>query len=215
MLLLTPALPGGVERFVNERCAQIRARGLFPLLLKPRSGRRQPLRIVDRCDDAPNLRYDIPADLAALVGAGPLRVDAVEIQHFLHLDARVIEAVRALGVPYDVVVHDYAWICPRVTLIDGSGRYCGEPAVSVCQACVRKNGSHLGESISVPALRLAATLAAEARRVAAPSADTAERLRQYFPALDIQVRPHAPPSTPPRRRRRTPRSPRARHCASR
>ena len=44
----------------------------------------------------------------------------------------MIEMVRSLEAPYDVYVHDYAWICPRVTLIDGSGRYCGEPAVSVC-----------------------------------------------------------------------------------
>ena len=50
----------------------------------------------------------------------------------------------AAGVPYDVVIHDYAWICPRVTLIDASGRYCGEPAVAVCEACLKRNGSELG-----------------------------------------------------------------------
>ena len=67
-----------------------------------------------------------------------MRLQAIEIQHFLHLDARVIDAVRALPVPYDLFVHDYAWICPRVTLIDDGGRYCGEPAVSVCQRCVSR-----------------------------------------------------------------------------
>jgi Glycosyl transferases group 1 len=35
----------------------------------------------------------------------------------------------------------------------------------------------------------------EARRVSAPSADTAARLNKYFPTLDIDVRPHAPPLT--------------------
>ncbi len=128
---------------------------------------------------------------------GCLRIEEIEVHHFLDLDARVIDTVRALGVPYDVVVHDYSWICPRVTLIDGSGRYCGEPPVSVCRSCVRKNGSRLGGGLSVPALRArSAAWLGEARRVLAPSADTASRLKNYFPALDIEVRPHAPPFTP-------------------
>jgi len=72
--------------------------------------------------DVPNLRYDIPKELPALTTLlQNVRLEAIEIQHFLHLDARVIEAVRKLPVPYDVFIHDYAWICPRITLIDGSG----------------------------------------------------------------------------------------------
>ena len=51
------------------------------------------------------------------------------------------------------MIHDYSWICPRVTLINGTGRYCHEPVVSECRSCVRKNGSRLGEPISVPAHR--------------------------------------------------------------
>jgi GT2 family glycosyltransferase/glycosyltransferase involved in cell wall biosynthesis len=194
VLLLAAALPGGVERFVNGRCAQIRAQGQIPLLLRP-----QRASSADSCElradglETPNLRFAIPGELAALVALlARLRIAAVEIQHFLHLDARVVEVVRALGSPYDVFVHDYAWICPRVTLIDGSGRYCGEPAATVCAACVKRNGSELRETISVPALRRRSDQWLRgARRVSAPSADTADRLRRYFPGLDIQVQPHA------------------------
>ena len=146
----------------------------------------------------PNLRFEIPGELPALKTLlGDLRLAAVEIQHFLHLDARVIEMVRALKTPYDVYVHDYAWICPRVTLIDGSGRYCGEPAVSVCASCVKRNGSNLREKISVPALRERSEIwLRQARRVIAPSNDTAQRLQHHFPALDIDVRAHATPVVP-------------------
>jgi glycosyltransferase involved in cell wall biosynthesis len=148
--------------------------------------------------DAPNLRYQIPGELAALSALlGRLQIERVEIQHFLDIDAKVVEAVRALNVPYEIIVHDYAWICPRVTLIGGTGRYCGEPAVSKCHSCVRKNGSRLGESVSVPALRTrSAAWLGGARRVSAPSADTALRLRKYFPKLDIEVRPHRSPTLP-------------------
>jgi GT2 family glycosyltransferase len=199
VLLVTLALEGGVERYVAERCRQIRAQGSFPLVLKPLKAKdRRHCELWTDALDAPNLRYDIPANLPELVAIlRRLRIDEMEISHFLHLDARVIDALRMLGVPYDVVLHDYAWICPRVTLIDGSGRYCKEPPVSVCQSCVQKNGSELGEKISVPALRArSGAWLAQARRVVAPSADTALRLRRYFPNIDIQPRPHAPPLTP-------------------
>jgi len=200
VLLVTLALEGGVERFVTERGRQIREQGLFPLVLKPhKPGDANLCELSTDAIDAPNLRYQIPADLPELIKVlGCLRIEGVEVHHFLDLDARVINAVQALDVPYDVVVHDYSWICPRVTLIDGTGRYCGEPDVSVCRSCVRKNGSRLGETLSVPALRArsAAWLAA-ARLVRAPSADTAARLKNYFPALHIEVRSHAPPCTPP------------------
>jgi GT2 family glycosyltransferase len=193
VLLVTLALTGGVERFVTERCREVRAQGLFPLLLRAAAPGD-----LTRCElwtdalEVPNLRYDIPAelpDLNALLRA--LRVEAIEIQHFLHLDARVIEAVRALPVPVDVVVHDYAWICPRVTLIDGSGGYCGEPAVAVCEACVQRHGSYLGETLTVAALRArSARWLRAARRVVAPSADTAARLQRHFDGLVVVARPH-------------------------
>ena len=202
VLLLTLALDGGVARFVAEREREIRAEGLVPLLLKPRTaGDSEHCELSTEAVDGPNLHFRIPAELPALSALlRRLQIDRVEIQHFLDIDPKVVEAVRALNVPYEIIVHDYAWICPRVTLIDGTGRYCGEPAVSKCQACVRKNGSRLAGSVSVPALRTrsAAWLGA-ARRVSAPSADTALRLRKYFPDLDIEVRPHrglTVPATP-------------------
>ena len=200
VVLLTLALEGGVERFVAERIQEIRAEGLIPLLLKPqRPGDSKACELSTEVLDVPNLRYHVPDELTALSALlGRLQIERIEIQHFLDIDARVIEAMRALNVPYEVMVHDYAWICPRVTLIDGTGRYCGEPAVSKCQSCVRRNGSRLGDPISVPALRArSAGWLGEARRVSAPSADTALRLRRYFPDLHIEVRPHHPAARQP------------------
>src|SRR5262249_39699412 len=105
----------------------------------------------------------------------------------------LIDAVCALGAPYDIVVHDYAWVCPRITMIDGSGRYCGEPDVSVCEGCVRKNGSRLPRALSGTALRAgSAAWLGKARSVSAPSSDTAARYQRYFPDLAMAVRPHAP-----------------------
>lgn len=191
VLMTTLAMSGGVERFVDERCQAIRAQGLHPLLLRPvRAGVSGEVELSSEVLAAPGLRYRIPAEMGALSALlGRLPIASVELQHFLHLDARVIELVRELEAPYDAYAHDYAWICPRITLIDGSGRYCGEPAVSVCQSCVKRNGSNLGEKISVPALRRRSDAwLREARNVFAPTLDAAERLKRYFPGLAIEVR---------------------------
>jgi GT2 family glycosyltransferase len=199
VLLVTLALSGGVARFVAERCRELTVQGLVPLVLRPAiAGKARRCELWTDALELPNLQFDIPTDLSDLTALlGALRLDAIEIQHFLHLDARVVEAVRALPIPYDVVVHDYSWICPRVTLIDGTDRYCGEPAVSVCQVCVRRNGSNLGETISVPALRARSeTWLKGARHVVAPSADTAARLQRYFNDLSVEVRAHATPVAP-------------------
>jgi GT2 family glycosyltransferase len=201
VLLVSLALTGGVERFVRERCAAVRARGFFPLVLKAAApGNAGGCELWTDALEVPNLRYDIPtelSDLAALLGALP--IESIEMQHFLHLDARVVDAALAVSVPYDVFVHDYSWICPRITLIDGAGRYCGEPAISVCETCVKRNGSSLGEKISVAALRArSAAWLKGARRVFAPSADTAVRFERHFADLEVTVQPHAMqvPATP-------------------
>jgi len=194
VLLVSLALTGGVERFVAERCAGVRAQGLFPLVLKAAApGNSGRCELWTDAIEAPNLRYDIPAELSGLVAMlGALPIESIEIQHFLHLDARVVDATLDLPIPYDVFVHDYAWICPRITLIDGAGRYCGEPPVWVCETCVKRNGSNLGEEISVAALRArSAAWLKGARQVFAPSADTAERLQRHFADLDVTVQPHA------------------------
>ena len=197
ILLVTSTLTGGVDRFVSERSRSLRDAGLVPLLLRPAApADRRRCELWTDSIELPNLQYHIPADLDSLKQMlRSLPLEAVEIQHFLHLDARVIEAVRSLRRPYDVFVHDYAWICPRVTLIDETGRYCGEPAIAVCRRCVKRNGTALGEVLSVPRLRQrSGRWLQEARRVIAPSTDTAHRLQRHFSDLHVEVRPHGAPA---------------------
>ena len=100
VVLLTLAMEGGVARFVAEREREIRAEGLVPLLLKPhKAGDSRNCGLSTGALDAPNLRYQIPGELAALSALlGRLQIERVEIQHFLDIDAKVVEAVRALNV---------------------------------------------------------------------------------------------------------------------
>jgi GT2 family glycosyltransferase len=195
VLLVTLALTGGVDHYVKQRCEAIRSRGQIPLVLRPiQAGDSSRCMISTEVPNfsTPNLLFNIPRELAALERLlSRVGLVKTEIQHFLHLDPRVIEAVRALA-PYEVMLHDYSWICPRVTLINHSGRYCGEPAVEVCDKCVKRGGSLLNEKISVRSLRERSEgWLRGASNVVAPSRDTANRIRRHFAGLPVEVRAHA------------------------
>src|SRR5262249_13077309 len=145
-------LPGGVDRLLHDRSLRLREAGLVPLVLRPDG--RLSCRLSADHKVLRDLSYRVPGDLPALGNflAG-LALDHIEIHHFLHHDDRVIELVRALGPPLDVYVHDYGWICPRITLIGSAGTYCGEPSLKTCEICIAKNGSLLPTALTAKKLR--------------------------------------------------------------
>jgi glycosyltransferase involved in cell wall biosynthesis len=134
----------------------------------------------------------LPCEREALLRLlADLQPVAAELHHLLNHDASVFEVVRALGVPYDAHVHDYAWFCPRIALVGRGDRYCGEPASDVCQSCVTELGSYLNEDIAVAALLdRSMTILAGAQRIIAPSHDAAGRLGRHFPGISAVVVSH-------------------------
>jgi GT2 family glycosyltransferase len=221
VILITHDEGGGVERQIGARCRALIADGLRPILLRPAGDGVCQIEVPDAAADIwrrdfPNLRYRIPDQLPAL--ADLLRRERprhVELHHQLGHRHALLGLAKMLEIPMDFFVHDYAAICPRVTLVTTSNRYCGEPEATVCEACVADLGSRLREEIPVAALRRrsAAELTA-ARRVVFPSADVETRFRRYIPSLRGAIIPweddqRRPPVTgrmrtgtaPPRRRR--------------
>ena len=187
-ILITHARVGGVKRRVAERCRYFADSGLRPIVLAPGTDARgcTVCCLADGSDEEfPNLRFDTAGGLNEL--AAFLREDKpvrVELHHFVGHDPAVLGLAHALDVPYDVVVHDYAWVCPRITLIGADKRYCGEPGGDACEACYSDVGGKIEEDIRPSRLRLrSASVLAGARRVVVPSRDVAVRLGHYFPKV--------------------------------
>jgi glycosyltransferase involved in cell wall biosynthesis len=139
-----------------------------------------------------DLRYKLPDELQQLrrllAGDHPI---GIELHHLAGHHPAITELIGALGVPYEVHVHDYAWLCGRVALVGPKDRYCGEPDVAGCELCVIQRGNLIHEEISVAALRRrSARLLSESRRVIVPSEDTGTRIRRHFPAVRPVVQPH-------------------------
>lgn len=190
-LLVTLALGGGVDRFVADRLPTLRAQGLTPLVLAPSTADSRSCSLHCDGDSLYSLRYEGAAELKQLnTLLRRLRIEHVELHHFLGLPPAAVQAVLSLGPPYDVYVHDYIWVCPRVTLIDHKGRYCGEPSLDQCERCFKNTAAPGPLPNSVGALRRRSQRWLKgARRVIAPVRDVAFRLQRYFPGIQITVRP--------------------------
>lgn len=207
VVLATHAMRGGVERVITDRARMWRARGLRPLVLRPAHdpARTGPGFRIEADSDGiqglamPVLEFRWPAERDALLAF--LRTEGVrgvEWHHALGHGARLRELCAALGVPYEMYVHDYAGLCPRIVMVGPSDRYCGEPDIAGCTNCVAALGSLLDPDEDgdgnggIVALRdRFGRDMAGARRVIAPSHDVARRLARHFPAQGVQVRaPH-------------------------
>ena len=140
----------------------------------------------------PNLCFRLPEELPSLLRL--LRADrprSMDVHHLLGHSPEIHQLIARLDVPYSVHVHDYAWFCPRISLVGGERRYCGEPSVTRCEACIADHGALTGETITVAALRTrSARFLARADKVIAPSDDAAARMRRHFPDLRPVVVPH-------------------------
>ncbi len=206
VLLISHNHGGGVARRIETDMQAIRTSGRRPILLFPAApdDLKTPFpwqtQVTDRTlrngrsDDYPNLRFTLPAEKENLLEL--LRNENVEyavLHHGLGQHAEIRALAADLGVPQDIVLHDYASFCPRVNLLTRSAkdaplRYCGEPNLAGCTACVEINGDETFERLGPAALieRSRREFAA-ARRIITPSPDAATRINRHFPAIRPEV----------------------------
>jgi GT2 family glycosyltransferase len=93
--------------------------------------------------------------------------------------------------------HDFYAFCPRVTMIDAIGRFCGGADAGTCARCVEMDGAHEASRLTelTPAGHrgLFAGLLGSFTHRLAPSANAASYLSRLFPQLHWEVLPHPEP----------------------
>ncbi|MGI4950726.1 MAG: glycosyltransferase [Janthinobacterium lividum] len=199
VLMVTHAGGGGVDRVIEHRARQARLAGHRAIVLRPwRSiDGRTWVRLDDQVGQTRsgpatlNLAFTLPEEWPGLLRLLRAEKPAVlELHHRLGHAAEITELASRLGIPLVSVVHDYARFCPRITLVSTERRYCGEPDLAGCEACIADLGSLLEDDPPVPVLlaQSAAELQAAAR-VVAPSIDAASRMRRHFPGIVTTVEP--------------------------
>ena len=197
LCVLHNAVGGGTERHVHELSQALR--GLVNVLaLQPSQGGETILQWVAP-GEAFRLGFRLPGQYDELVATLKcLGVAHVHYHHLLGHSPSVWGLPRSLGVTHDFTAHDFYALCPQITLTAWDNRYCGEEGVEQCRQCLQRSPAPGGVSIETwrdgyrPLLE-------QARYLITPSADTATRMRRYFPQAPIRHVPHtdmeqAPPA---------------------
>ena len=187
---------GGTERHVQEDMERMTAEGLGVFVLRPAREDQEHVFIGSpRLRSAPNLSSlplrgteRLDQQLSAL---GISEIHTHSLVDFTpdsptHI-RRLVEDLRAR---WEVNLHDYKVICPRVNLADEHGRYCGEPDEAACNHCLAVRGSdfHVRDIRAWRDLHHAALGSADA--VLVPDEDVRLRLQRYYPDVAISVSPH-------------------------
>jgi GT2 family glycosyltransferase/glycosyltransferase involved in cell wall biosynthesis len=197
MLFVTHGLGGGTERHVQDMAQLLETNGIPVFFCRVDPNDSQKIRLEDPgTPETPNLAsFDIACELDRFARfLREINVAHVHVQHLAGFPESAPDFIRvacaAAGLVYDVTLHDYLAVCPRINLVDASGVYCGEPDLATCEACVSNDGSSFGHPSIWDWRERHARLLTGARRVFVPDADVSRRMRRRLPEIAFTVRPH-------------------------
>lgn len=197
VLMITHRLGGGVEAHVQDLSRRLARDGVTALMCRP--GATGPNSVCvsgTNTLETPNLpEYRIGPDLDPFVAfLREMRVAHVHIHHLAGFSdvapSFFMDVSRSLSVEYDVTLHDYTAVCPRVSFTDGSGLYCGEPPVQECERCIARDGSPFGHPAVAAWRSRYGELLTHARCVFVPHEDVRQRMGRLLPGPPYEVRPH-------------------------
>jgi GT2 family glycosyltransferase/2-polyprenyl-3-methyl-5-hydroxy-6-metoxy-1,4-benzoquinol methylase len=118
-----------------------------------------------------------------------LDLDLVHFHHWLGLPAVILQLPQALGVVYDITLHDHYAYCPQIHLTMDGQQYCGEQGQDQCQKCLQRRPAPDGTRDIGDWRQRHLSFMAGARHIIAPSHDVAARVGRYF-GLRSRVTPH-------------------------
>ena len=194
ILFINHSVGGGTHHAANNIAARLVDDGTDVVILSP-NGRYKWRLHYQRLSIFGE--YEIPSEFERLVGTlKELKIFHVHFHHTLQFSEEVWTLPRVLDCAYDVSIHDFFFICPRITLSNKEGVYCGEPGVRSCDLCLEKNGVDrnifMDEKIkSIQEWRdKSKSYLIPARQVFAPSKYVYQKMEKYFSLKNLALRAH-------------------------
>lgn len=183
---------GGTQKHIDDLARRLVGKA-HCLLLRPVADGRIAL-TWNQPGEGLHLYFDIGANYALLLetlsAAGVCRV---HFHTLVDVPVKLKNIAQDLHVPYDFTAHDYYPVCPKIDFDHAlESRYCGERGEAQCKACLQVSPALSHVDISTWR-SCNAEMLEHASRILAPSGDVANRLRRYFPQLEISVAPHPEP----------------------
>ena len=197
ILLISHNRGGGTETHLTDLAAELSREGFGVLIARPNPKSYEYLDItaggVSGFLNIPafSLSWDVHA-IAQLLAY--LNCRAIHIHHLIDMvgfsHVAISEIADAARVPIFITVHDYFFVCPRINLVDASGRYCGLPGSDACNNCIASAGAAaiVGNVADWRAGYL--DFLKKAKEVFVPNSDVSERLQLLAPEIRFRVIPH-------------------------
>lgn len=200
--LVSHEFGGGSQSYVDTLSRILQRVGIDVLIARC-SGSGRLLITRNQAAGVGRLVYDLPSEAGELLrDMQRLGIAHFHFQSNINVPDEMFALPAQCGAAYDCTIHDYSWICPRVTLVDASRVCCGQPDIRVCERCVATSGRHPQWTRNgirgVGGLRRhSASVLGGARRVFCPSVDVLHRLRVCMEMSNAVIRPHMEPHVLP------------------
>lgn len=204
ILHVTHSFGGGTDKYVRDLSALHKQEGLIPLVLRFNIDGQAELEADLEGTYLSGFFKDRHAETYKGFEIETLKSDLKQLNiERIHLHAAFGIPLSFLdwltnSFPFNATIHDYAWICPRVTLTQLGGVYCGEPTVQHCENCIVQHSTHSGllntfrDSGGSVALyrKTMGNILNRAETVFAGADDVVKRLKRYDFDAAYHVTPH-------------------------
>lgn len=187
---------GGTERHVQEDIKRLSAEGFGVYLLRPAHRRPSYATLTHPAINAlPNIPAFALSETEALKDAlKDLDIREIHTHSFVDFETKapihLIAVIKELKARWEVNLHDYKVICPRINLADENGYYCGEPNYQECNNCLAERGSDFAVTDICTWRGMHSVVLMTADQVLVPDDDVEMRLQRYFPQIQFSVSPH-------------------------
>lgn len=198
ILFVSHSWGGGTEKAIQDLCNEYAKEGKVVLVLRSLENK-MILSVATKGYNKDIVsEYPTPDCLLLAEHLNYLNISYVHFHHTIGFKKEIWKLPELLGVPYDVMLHDFYTVCPQINLIDRSGSYCEQPSIEGCEQCVSKKHpqpaaakflKELGGSVD-DWRKFHQSVLASARNVTVPSKNTYDHLRQYSLCKNISVVPH-------------------------
>jgi glycosyltransferase involved in cell wall biosynthesis len=119
------------------------------------------------------------------------RIVRLVVNHLIDRPPEVLSWIKdlshRLGCGYEVILHDYFALCPRVNMITGASEFCDAAPPEACAACTASHGSEVKGLDPTAWRRDFLAFLEGAGRLVVPSADLGARLQVYLPSKPIAI----------------------------
>ena len=180
---------GGTLRHVRELAQHLATQATL-LTLTPAPGHSVSLRMAGAHED-----FELVFRLAdqrdeLLLALRQMGVCHIHYHHLLGHAPWVIDLPQQLGVTYDFTAHDFYSFCTRISMTGDDNRYAGEPSPGLCNCCSPQDAAPTGGGTVADWRERNRQFLTGARRVLAPSRDTARRMAGFAPGARVLNVPH-------------------------